>query len=505
MDINFYQITGIKQYAGILKCLVLILFLYPVKLVANSIIVGDCIKSTAKNKFTSHQYSNKTSINNNIIIATSTCEKLSLAHKVLLPNFSLNKLFKNFALPNKNTNSNNISVKYLPSSNAKLSNLNVFVNPSSLYNLSPLFDPSLGFYTLNVINTVSQINIQPIAADAVNAAITVNGISRKSSEIIPFDLDFGSNIFTIKVTAEDGITTNQYVLTISRDLKAYQTISFINKIKDLTYGVSDVDLTSTVASTSGLPIIFTSSDNTVGQIVDNKLHIVGVTAKDSLIITAYSLATSDYFAAIPISEKIFVNKAHQQIIKPVTIPTLLKGDTFDLSGFTSTSGLPVTFNISDTTVADTIKIGIDPFTGAVKKTITKGVLNASQLGTVTLTVNQNGNNNFAAATPVLVDITVEDLQGDNIIVHPAVTPNGDGVNDFLLIEGLSNYKSNSVVIANTYGNLIYSANNYNNNTVRFDGHLNGQYVPSGTYFYFVEYVAVGGEKRHKTGYIVLKY
>jgi gliding motility-associated-like protein len=95
---------------------------------------------------------------------------------------------------------------------------------------------------------------------------------------------------------------------------------------------------------------------------------------------------------------------------------------------------------------------------------------------------------------------------DKILVHQAVSPNGDGINDFLLIEGIEDYSNNTVSIFNRNGETIYNVNGYNNSSKLFDGHsnVNGRLQQLGTYFYVVEY-NINGAVVRKTGYFVLKF
>ncbi len=63
------------------------------------------------------------------------------------------------------------------------------------------------------------------------------------------------------------------------------------------------------------------------------------------------------------------------------------------------------------------------------------------------------------------------------------SPNGDGVNDFFIINGLHNiYPDFEIIIYNRYGNIIYRQKN---DDVEWDGKFNNKYVPSGTYFYIL--------------------
>ena len=95
---------------------------------------------------------------------------------------------------------------------------------------------------------------------------------------------------------------------------------------------------------------------------------------------------------------------------------------------------------------------------------------------------------------------------DIVSVHQGVSPNGDGINDFLVIDGIQAYPDNKLMIMNRNGQLIYEAQGYDNSSKMFDGHSNknGQMQLPGTYFYQLDYT-VKGITKHKTGYIILKY
>ncbi|WP_299326120.1 gliding motility-associated C-terminal domain-containing protein [uncultured Maribacter sp.] len=87
-----------------------------------------------------------------------------------------------------------------------------------------------------------------------------------------------------------------------------------------------------------------------------------------------------------------------------------------------------------------------------------------------------------------------DLLGilDNIMLdNYYMTPNGDGINDFLEIEGIEGSPNNVLQIYNRYGRLVFSKNNYSD---EFTGisNVNGVItknigLPSGIYFYIVTF------------------
>ena len=66
-----------------------------------------------------------------------------------------------------------------------------------------------------------------------------------------------------------------------------------------------------------------------------------------------------------------------------------------------------------------------------------------------------------------------------ITIPNVFTPNGDGKNDYLVIENLEYYPDNKIVIFNRWGNKIFEKEGYKNDWDG-DGHSDG------TYFYILE-------------------
>ncbi|MEO9533187.1 MAG: gliding motility-associated C-terminal domain-containing protein [Crocinitomicaceae bacterium] len=73
--------------------------------------------------------------------------------------------------------------------------------------------------------------------------------------------------------------------------------------------------------------------------------------------------------------------------------------------------------------------------------------------------------------------------------HYAFTPNGDNTNDYFVLDFLVDYPVNNVAIFNRWGDLIQEFNNYDNETIVWDGTYNGVRVGAGTYYFTVEYNA----------------
>ncbi len=81
-----------------------------------------------------------------------------------------------------------------------------------------------------------------------------------------------------------------------------------------------------------------------------------------------------------------------------------------------------------------------------------------------------------------------------IEIFNAVSPNGDGFNDELVLNGIECYPGNSVEIFNRWGVTVFKTNNYNSNGNTFKGYSEGRatisggsQLPSGSYYYIVKY------------------
>jgi len=75
-----------------------------------------------------------------------------------------------------------------------------------------------------------------------------------------------------------------------------------------------------------------------------------------------------------------------------------------------------------------------------------------------------------------------DCQGE-IVIYTAVSPNGDGANDFFHIGGIDFYPNNRLCIFNRWGNQVLQQRGYQND---FEGRWNGKDLPDGTYYYVLE-------------------
>lgn len=89
-------------------------------------------------------------------------------------------------------------------------------------------------------------------------------------------------------------------------------------------------------------------------------------------------------------------------------------------------------------------------------------------------------NNCSATDTALVVTSTDCLQ-----IPTGITPNGDGVNDTWILRKIEDYPSAFVRIFDDQGTLLYSVDGYDNETP-WDGTFNGNMLPAGVYYYFVQ-------------------
>jgi hypothetical protein len=118
------------------------------------------------------------------------------------------------------------------STNADLANLVLSAGA-----LSPPFASGTTSYSANIVSNTNTMTVTPTVADAT-ATVKVNGVTVASgNDSGPITLNTGSNVITIVVTAQDGVTTKTYTVNVT-----YLPLS------SCTYSLSPLDLSNTVAA-----------------------------------------------------------------------------------------------------------------------------------------------------------------------------------------------------------------------------------------------------------------
>lgn len=140
-----------------------------------------------------------------------------------------------------------------------------------------------------------------------------------------------------------------------------------------------------------------------------------------------------------------------------------------------------------------------PSTGLSSTTSAQPTANPTATTVYTLVVTDTATH-CSNTAEVQVSETGGGNGGNGTQVCNAISPNGDGVNDWWYVPVLDCYPTNSVSIVNRWGSEVWTANNYNNTTVRWDGKsMNGTELPDGTYYYTITY----GDTEQR-GWILIK-
>lgn len=115
----------------------------------------------------------------------------------------------------------------------------------------------------------------------------------------------------------------------------------------------------------------------------------------------------------------------------------------------------------------------------------------------------------------LARVFSDDILPCDLVVYNAVTPNGDGINDYFIIDQTNNTCAQNlhVQVFNRWGVKVYETNNYGESGNVFRGYSEGRMtiqgnnqLPTGTYFYILDYQyddGSGNRTFKKAGYLYL--
>jgi gliding motility-associated-like protein len=397
--------------------------------------------------------------------------------------------------------------------------------------LSPAFASGTTSYT-DVAHAVSSIAFRATTTDAL-ATETINGTAVPEGTVSPYiPLSVGVNNISVVITAQDGVTTDTYTIAVTR-LPEIATLSKLTissgtltpafatattSYTDVAHAVSSIAFRATTTDALATETINGTAvpEGTVSPYIPltagvNNISIV-VTAQDGVTQDTYTVAVTRLPNVATLS-KLTVSSG---TLTPA-FATATTGYTDNVANTVSsiafratTTDALATETINGTAVPEGAVSFYVPLSVGMNKipiivTAQDGVTTEAYTITVTRAAPPVVD---AVYQPVSVEITTEtpQLEDDIVIVHQGVSPNGDGVDDFLQIDGILAFPDNRLMIMNRNGMLVYEAKGYDNASKVFDGHSNknGAMQLPGTYFYSLDYT-VNGITKHKTGFLVLKY
>ncbi|WP_419788926.1 cadherin-like beta sandwich domain-containing protein [Mucilaginibacter sp. FT3.2] len=384
-------------------------------------------------------------------------------------------------------------------------------------------------FTASVSPSVSTVSITAMPTDTngtvkVNTIATVNGVASA-----PVALPGYTTTIPVLITAEDGVTTRAVTIIVSKGGSNNANIKSLSISSGLLtsipgtgdYSVSVSRSTGSVAITC-LPVDGTATlkINTVPTgngvlsapvILSSNMTTIPVlvTAEDGLTTKKVNILVSKMLSSDVTVKSLSISSGN--------LVRVGGSNTFTASVSPSVSTVSITAMPTDTngtvkvnTIATVNGVASAPIALSTDTTIIPVLITAEDGVTtraVTIIVSKT-------TIPSLVNSIVpsgiakksNDITIDQLVVHQAVSPNGDGLNDYLNIEGIEKYVDNHLSIMNAGGALVYDVKGYGSNGNLFDGHSNknGSLQKPGTYYYSLEYKD-GNETKRKTGFIILKY
>jgi len=266
---------------------------------------------------------------------------------------------------------------------------------NGIYNASNTISKIISVFKRDqTINTITQqtaiFGDQNIKLDNnASSGLTVTYSSSNDSiaTIINGELQIRNVGFCTIMAKQDGnymfnpALTNNILFEVK---KANQKIDF-NPIQTAKYLDTDINLDAT--SSSGLSLSYETSDSSIAQIINNKIHINGV---GTCIIYAYQKGNQSYNSAQTVSQIFEVTKA-DQVISFNPSQSFIYGDEDYILNANASSGLAVEFTSSDTNIVK----------------IKNNILTIVGTGNCSLLANQKGNNLFNQAAEISVNVNIE--------------------------------------------------------------------------------------------------
>jgi hypothetical protein len=249
------------------------------------------------------------------------------------------------------------------------------------------------------------------------------------------------NSASASAVASNDIATN----SIDSKPETGQVFTFIAPKQDQTISFTapeakvfnDAAFSLEASASSGLPVSFESSDTNVASISGSTVTIKGV---GTISIIATQAGNDNYNAAPSVERSLTIAKASQVITFNALESKKYGSGNFEL-GATSTSGLAVSYESSNTAVA----------------TVSGKVVTIVGVGTTSIIATQAGNANFNPAPSVEKSLTI--TKGDQIITFQDIPEKSLGAANFDL-EAASNtntaitFQSSNEAVATISGHTV---------------------------------------------------
>lgn len=306
---------------------------------------------------------------------------------------------------------------------------------------------------------------------------------------------------TLTVATTNAAVAGQYQCVVTSGAASVTTIPAtltINTAPSAPTGTGATACTNTTA-------ILTASGGSNGQyrwytVATGGIAIPG--AVNATYTTPSLTTTTTYYAAINNGTCESGRTAVTATISsctPVITPTPID---LQIGGTANINLLPLISTPNSSLNLSSLQVVAQPSSGAKATISNTGVLSVdysgvSFIGSENVTIKACDLNNVCATAVFTIDVA-----GD-MFIYNGISPNGANpafiITNIALLPGT---KNNTVTIFDRWQNEVWRGTNYDNTTVVFKGvSASGTDLPSGTYFYKIEFA---GGKPTQTGFISLK-
>ena len=346
------------------------------------------------------------------------------------------------------------------------------INGTGMVSNFPLDSNAVGAGRPIVVLRTQTISFAAIPSKAANAADFNAGATASSGLAVSYAssnpavativnnnvhiVGYGSTVIT---ASQSGNTVFSAATAVTQTLTVTglsQTIGFAAIPSKVVNATPDFNPGAT--ATSGLAVVYTSSNTAVATIVNNNIHVVGY---GTSTITATQSGNSIYYAAPSVTQTLTVTGLSQTITFPTLVAKLVGNADF-AGGATASSGLAITYTSSNTAVA----------------TIVNGNIHLVGAGVATITAAQPGNATYLPAASKTQNLSVSNVYSyspSNITVTSGTLASG-------VVGNLATNNASYVVFNSTttgtrnvdwYGSVFItqSPSTVNNLTINYDGKL----------------------------------
>jgi len=312
-----------------------------------------------------------------------------------------------------------------------------------------------------------------------------------------------AEVNSIYATPSLSSTTSYFVAINNGSCESVRTpvVATINNLPTIPIVASSIPAVGnalTICSTTSLTLTAPTGFSSYSWSTGATTEQISVSTSGSYSVTVTDAGGCVSPASVALVVTVIAAPCNNQapVINTTTSSTVIEGQaTINL--------LDLISDADNNLVPSSLAIAQQPTSGA-SATITNGVLEIDYKGVsfsgrdqVTIRVCDV----FGECTQQVLEIEVI---GD-IEIYNGISPNGDEQNDIFLIQYidvLPDTQNNKVSIYNRWGSKVFEVSNYNNTINVFRGlNDNGNELPSGTYFYKIEF---SSGRKSESGYLTLK-